>query len=91
MSSMNRVKLLIRLPFAEIIELSLAGDSVARIAREHGCADGDGVCAERGGDDLRGFKAGLKGAALGFADDGVENQVARFHHAAAENYPLDVQ
>src|SRR4028119_1672394 len=51
----------------------------------------DGVPAEGGGDDLCGLEAGLEGAASGFADDGVEDEFARFHDAAAEDDALDVE
>src|SRR4051812_31409945 len=60
------------------------------VAREHGRADSDGVCAERRSDNLRRFKAGLKGAASGLAYDGLKNKLARFHHFAAKDDALDV-
>lgn len=61
------------------------------VAGEHGRAGGDGVGAEGGGDDLGGLEAGLEGAASGFADDGVEDQLACVHDAAAEDDALDVE
>ena len=61
------------------------------VAGEHGGAGGDGVGAEGGGDDLGGLEAGLEGAAASFADDGVQDQIARLHDAPAEDDAFNVE
>ncbi len=66
------------LPVVRIVRGDLPGGSLRRIAGEHRGADADGGGAERGGDDLRGFEAGLEGTASGLFDYGVKNQIARF-------------
>lgn len=71
--------------------LNFSSCHVRSVAREHGGAGGDGVGVEGGGDDLGGLEAGLEGAPAGFADDGVEDEFARVHDAAAEHDALDVQ
>ena len=52
----------------------LCGSVSVRVACEHCSADGSGVEAEFGGDDLGGFKTWLKSPAFYFLDDGIEDE-----------------
>src|SRR4051812_44881571 len=76
-STFASIRFLLRVGTVQALERSVS------VAREQGCARRDGVRAERGGDNLCRFKAGLEGAPPRLADDRLEDQFPRFHDAAA--------